>query len=377
MLTDWCTVDLVGEDGRVRLASWSRTAIPRRSRWPANCATGFPSDLGARRLGTEVIRTGRPVLVRGRRPTRRSRRRSAIARVAGRDARARMPVADGRPADGRESRARRARRSCPTESGRRYTRSDLAFAEELARHAAVAVDNARLHQAEQIQRQAIERLQAITAGLSKAMTPADVAAVVIDQALPAIGASAGLVSLLSADGTTLEAIRDIGLGEALGRRWQRIEVEDRRDADPATSCATDRRCFSSRSTSWPTGYSGILRRRSALPVGARAVLPLQTAGAPFGVMLFLFPTPLEFTERDRALLLAIARQCAQALDRARLYAHEHRVAETLQHALLPVDAAGGPRAARARDVRAGEPRAPRSAGIGTTRFGCRTAASRS
>ena len=38
---------------------------------------------------------------------------------------------------------------------------------------------------------------------------------------------------------------------------------------------------------------------------------------------------------ERATLLALAEQCAQALDRARLYRAEHRVAETLQRSLLP------------------------------------------
>ena len=38
---------------------------------------------------------------------------------------------------------------------------------------------------------------------------------------------------------------------------------------------------------------------------------------------------------ERATLLALAEQCAQALDRARLYRAEHQVAETLQRSLLP------------------------------------------
>jgi len=333
MLADWCTVDLVGEDGRV-----ARVVVAHRD--PAQEALAhelrdtFPSDLGARRLGTEVIRTGRSTLLA-------EATDEALAQAVG-DARvlAMMRELGCRslmvvPLTAQDH-VLGALAFISAESGRRYSRSDLAFAEELARHAAVAVDNARLHQTEQIQRQAIERLQAITAGLSKALTPADVAAVVIDQALPAIGASAGLVSLLSADGTALEAIRDIGLGGTLSERWRRIEIGVI-ETPVRHVVRTGSAVFLESLDVMAAGYSGVAATRSALPTGARAVLPLQTTGAPFGVMLFVFPTPLEFTERDRALLLAIARQCAQALDRARLYAHEHHVAEMLQRALLPLE----------------------------------------
>ncbi|HLN14349.1 MAG TPA: SpoIIE family protein phosphatase [bacterium] len=329
-VTDLCTVDLVGEDGRVRPVAVVHHD-PDRQPLASALREGFPSDLGARRLATEVIRTGRPVLYEDATDEVLARsigdpRTRAVMRELGCRSMMVVPLTVG-------NRVLGALGFMSTASGRRYTRSDLAFAEELASHAAVAVDNARLHQAEQIQRQAVERLQAITAGLSKAITPADVASVVIDQALPAIGASAALVSLLSADGKTLEAIRDIGLGETLGRRWQRIPVEDRET--PIRDVLRDGAAVFLESLDvMAKSFPGILPLPR--PVGARAVLPLQTAGAPFGVMLFLFPTPLEFSDRDRALLLAIARLCAQALERARLYAHEHRVAETLQHALLPV-----------------------------------------
>ena len=69
-----------------------------------------------------------------------------------------------------------------TESGRRHTPEDLAFAEDLAGRAALAVENARLYRAEQQTRKAAEqtfdrlaRLQAISSALSQALTPQQVA----------------------------------------------------------------------------------------------------------------------------------------------------------------------------------------------------------
>nr|MBA2571782.1 GAF domain-containing protein [Gemmatimonadota bacterium] len=59
-------------------------------------------------------------------------------------------------------------------SGRRYTADDLTVTEQLVGRAALAIDNARLFVAEQAARQRAERLQAITAALSQAMTQREV-----------------------------------------------------------------------------------------------------------------------------------------------------------------------------------------------------------
>src|SRR3712207_1511460 len=75
-----------------------------------------------------------------------------------------------------------------TDSRRHYGPEDLILADELAARCAVALDNARLHAAEQQARQAAERaadriarLQAVTAALAGSLTPLQVATVVVEQ----------------------------------------------------------------------------------------------------------------------------------------------------------------------------------------------------
>ncbi|HXJ63650.1 MAG TPA: GAF domain-containing protein, partial [Actinomycetota bacterium] len=92
------------------------------------------------------------------------------------------------------------------ESGRRFGDEDLAQAMELARHAALAVDNAQLYEAELEARRATERaaqrtalLQAVTAALSEALGPTEVAEIVVDRCLAAMGARAGVVAMLTPD----------------------------------------------------------------------------------------------------------------------------------------------------------------------------------
>jgi hypothetical protein len=71
------------------------------------------------------------------------------------------------------------------------------------------------------------------------------------------------------------------------------------------------------------------------PATAHAVLPLATTGAPVGALVLAFPPAQEFPAAQRDFLLALAGQCAQALERAQLYARQQSTAQILQRALLP------------------------------------------
>ncbi len=61
--------------------------------------------------------------------------------------------------------------------------------------------------------------------------------------------------------------------------------------------------------------------------GSRALvaLPLIVKGRTIGAIGLSFPAVQTFTEDDRAFMLALAQQCAQALERARLYETEQRL----------------------------------------------------
>jgi anti-anti-sigma factor len=64
-------------------------------------------------------------------------------------------------------------------------------------------------------------------------------------------------------------------------------------------------------------------------------LPLLVAGRVVGVIGIGFPETRRFGQAERSMLLAVAEQCAQALDRARLYRAQQSIAQTLQLSLLP------------------------------------------
>jgi PAS domain S-box-containing protein len=148
---------------------------------------------------------------------------------------------------------------------------------------------------ERATRERNERLHAITAALAAPLDAAGVAAAAIDQ----------LVASTGADRATLALLAD---GDA------RLEVLHRRGAppDPPLADVTGEPVFD------PTG----------------AALPLRYGGRSLGVLELGFATPRELAEDERAFLVACAAQCAQALERARLYEQERDVAHALQRSLL-------------------------------------------
>lgn len=80
-------------------------------------------------------------------------------------------------------------------------------------------------------------------------------------------------------------------------------------------------------------------RPSLRKKGARSALgvPLIVEGRPIGVLQVCTLEPRQFTQHDITLLERVADRVALGIDRRRLYAREHRIAETLQRASLPAE----------------------------------------
>jgi FixJ family two-component response regulator/anti-sigma regulatory factor (Ser/Thr protein kinase) len=79
-----------------------------------------------------------------------------------------------------------------------------------------------------------------------------------------------------------------------------------------------------------------LRLMLAVGTGSQIIIPLTARTVTTGVISFLRgPTRSGFTLLDLPLLEDLARRAALAVDNARLYDREHRIAETFQRAFLP------------------------------------------
>jgi PAS domain S-box-containing protein len=153
-LADWCSVKIVGDDGAlVQLAV--AHADPEKVKWARELSRRYPPNPDAATGSPNVIRTGEPelypeipeeLLVAGALDEEHLR----IIREVGIRSAIVVPLVA-------HDRTLGALTLIAAESGRRYGRADLALALELARRAALAVDNARLHRAELEARIAAER----------------------------------------------------------------------------------------------------------------------------------------------------------------------------------------------------------------------------
>ena len=141
-LADWCSLDILGEDGVVRLLAVAHVD-PAKVKWAHELRKRYPPDPKDSHGVHEVIRTGHSslladipdeLLVAATRDAEHLR----IARELGLRSALTVPLtARGRTFG--------ALALVNAESGRRFTPADQALAEQLAGRAALAVDNARLY----------------------------------------------------------------------------------------------------------------------------------------------------------------------------------------------------------------------------------------
>lgn len=214
------------------------------------------------------------------------------------------------------------------ESNRHYTEADLVLAEDLARRAANAIGNALLYREAQRSQQAAEqaaartaRLQAITAALSEPLTPSQVAQGIAEQGIAALNATAALVVLLTKNGTELEIACTVGYQEPILDSWRRFSIntpvplaEAVRTGEPIWVDTKENRIIRYPHLAQQYSYNN--------NYNAWISIPLVVEGKAVGGISLSFTQFPQISEDDRAFILAIAQQSAQALERARLYEAE-------------------------------------------------------
>jgi signal transduction histidine kinase len=158
------------------------------------------------------------------------------------------------------------------------------------------------------------RLHGLTAALSESVTLAAVAKAVVLQGRNAVGATAGEVTLLIDGDTHFETLHAEGEGMRSGERYA---------VEPGL-CATDavrqgRAIYISSFEEWQQRYPAAASRAADGGYVSSATVPLLVDRNPIGVVAFYFTAPVNFDDEYRELLVSVAQDCAQALDRARLY----------------------------------------------------------
>ena len=212
--------------------------------------------------------------------------------------------------------------------------------EIIAGHAAQPLARARLHEREREARLQAElsgrrtrRLQALTAAFAGALTPAEVAATLLDETFEAVGAVAAALAVVDDEGRELSVVHSRGFPEELlGPEGDVPLMGD----GPAASAV--RLLEASYFESGDALLAAHPELRASLPETdprSYAFLPMTAGAAPLGVAVFVWSESGRLVDDERAFLEAVVSQCGLALDRARRYEGERVVAETLQRSVLP------------------------------------------
>ncbi|KYC43851.1 histidine kinase [Scytonema hofmannii PCC 7110] len=223
------------------------------------------------------------------------------------------------------------------ESERRYSTSDLTLAQEVAHRAAIAIDNACLYrEAQQAQQKAertaerIARLQSITAALSESLTPAQVSDVIVEQGMAVLDASSALVALVNENRTELHIVRAVGYEEDLVEAWSCFPIDS--PAPLAEAVRTGQPVWTAPREDRIARYPHLAEIYGRYNFSAWISIPLMVEGRAIGGISLAFVKPQQVSEEDRAFILALAQQCAQAIARAHLYEAEQAARETAEAA---------------------------------------------
>jgi PAS domain S-box-containing protein len=320
-LADLCTARVLEDDGRLRFAGIAGLHGAAEA-----AVAALDPDSG---LGPEVVRTGRTALRAQLPPVAPDRPEVAEALAVGSGMAVPLSV--------------RGRVLAVLGLARRpdappYDDDDRVLVEEVAGRAALAVDNAVLLADERAAARRLALLQRATAELSAATTPLEVAQVAGGHVRALTGPDSRVAVYEVDPSHRALCVLAIDGGSPAGlETWRTLPMSAPLAAPTAV---TERRpvWVEDLAAQSPAGRElapELAASEAEFGLAAVAALPLSAAGRVVGVLSIAWPEVQRFSATDRAMLLAVAEQCAQALDRARLYRAERGIAETLQLSLLP------------------------------------------
>ncbi|HKU57419.1 MAG TPA: ATP-binding protein, partial [Gaiellaceae bacterium] len=169
------------------------------------------------------------------------------------------------------------------------------------------------------------RLQHVADALATANTPQEVLDAVLTEGVRAAEARGGLIAALSADGEWLEVIASRGYDLRFIQPFRRFPVSG--DYPLSEAVRTGQGVFLRSEAERDERYPDLVGRSQ--PGHGLACVPLVGERGPIGGIVFSFQTDQEFPPERRALKIALGRQAAVALERARLSVAERTLRERL------------------------------------------------
>ncbi|MFL5756337.1 MAG: PAS domain S-box protein, partial [Chloroflexota bacterium] len=330
-LADVAVIDLVGPDGSVRRGAIH--AADRALRGTAARLADYPSIPGSDGAMGSVMASGQTLVLDGIDETMLAARTKDGAHADILRALAtRSAVAIPLVARGRTLGAMALIRSAGRPS---FDVRDVEVAEELARRAALAIDNASLYTAEGAARRAAEeaatrtnQLQQLTKALAGATDRADVGRLVTGDTRSVLDAAAVGLYVTNRAGDVIEAVAIDGLPEVQVEGWQEVRLTP--DGPLSAVIGGSHEWWVENLATDPASpaFSALA---DALGAGAVVLLPVGTTDRVRGILGLFWPEPHTWTSDERDFIRAAADLAGQALERVGL-------AESRERLVLELDA---------------------------------------
>lgn len=203
---------------------------------------------------------------------------------------------------------------------------ELRLIGEVASRVWPLVERAEAERARQQSDERLNRLQALTARLAVALTPDDIVQAVLAEGLPALGGNAG--SVVRLDGDELVIVGTTGFSDEQLGPWRRFPLSS------ATPLAEVIRTGAPIWVESVEQYEEQFQRRPDASVLAMsqswAALPLIVNGRVIGALGLSYAQAQAFDAPGRRFADSLADLCAQALERASLFAAEREARQRLE-----------------------------------------------
>jgi signal transduction histidine kinase len=189
-----------------------------------------------------------------------------------------------------------------------------------AEQATESAQNA-LEAVEESERRA-SRLQAATEAFSGALALNDVAELIIDQALSALGAHSGIIGAVEENGDLrVVATRDVG------ETTPGVIIDPTRRTPLSAAVKRGQPVVLRTAAEVQAEFPDIVSRHQTDGIQSVGAFPIQNGGRVIGGLLVRFTRPRAMTRNDMSFMAAMSRIAGEALERARLFEAE-RTART-------------------------------------------------
>jgi anti-sigma regulatory factor (Ser/Thr protein kinase) len=173
----------------------------------------------------------------------------------------------------------------------------------------------------------------ISIALARTLTLDEVGRAVLETTRAALGTLQTGIALVEDGGREMRFLTLEGLPGPTQQLWSAFPMGT--DVPVAEVAREDTQIFLSTAEDIVERYPHLAGDVAQIGLGAWAGVPLSSSGRVLGSLVFHWSHARPFPPEERELLLTVAAQVTQAVERGRLYESQRTIASALQHHLLP------------------------------------------